>query len=164
MKAMNTRCTVGALALLAIPVVSLCLISRSHGAEPAAGDTPVAMKQLTPADIASLAGAAPAKGVQMTDLIGDPAKPGLYTVRVAIAGGTQVQPHTHRDNRSVTVVSGTWQMGYGTKFDTSALKAMPPGSVYTEPAGQPHFAQAVDGPVVILVTGYGPSDTQPIAK
>jgi quercetin dioxygenase-like cupin family protein len=164
MNTMNTRCTVGALALLAVPVVSLCLISSSHGASPSAGDAPVALKQLTPADIASMAGAAPARGVQFTNLIGDPTKPGLYTVRVAIAAGTQAQPHTHRDNRSVTVVSGNWQMGYGTKFDASALKALPPGSVYTEPAGQPHFAQAVDGPVVILVTGYGPSDTQPVAR
>jgi quercetin dioxygenase-like cupin family protein len=163
MNDMNTRRTARALALFAVPIVSICWVSSSHGASPA-GDAPVAMKQLTPADIASLAGAAPAKGVQITNLIGDPTKPGLYTVRVAIAAGTQAQPHTHRDNRSVTVVSGNWQMGYGTKFDAAALKTMSPGSVYTEPAGQPHFAQAVDGPVVILVTGYGPSDTQPVAK
>jgi len=162
MSIMNTRNTVGALALLAVPVLSLCLMSSSVGAEVASGDTPVAMKQLTPADITSLAGEAPASGVKITNLIGDPTKPGLYTVRVAIAAGTQAQPHTHRDNRSVTVVSGNWQMGYGTKFDPGALKTMPPGSVYTEPAGQPHFAQASAGPVVILVTGYGPSDTQPV--
>ena len=164
MSSMNTRYTAGALALLAVPIVSFCLVASSHGAEAPGGDAPVAMKQLTPADIASLAGAAPAKGVQITNLIGDPTKPELYTVRVAIAAGTQAQPHTHRDNRSVTVVSGNWQMGYGTKFDPAALKTMPPGSVYTEPASQPHFAQAVDGPVVILVTGCGPSDTQPVAK
>lgn len=151
MSNMRTRCIVGALALLAVGAA-------------AAEDAPVAMKQLTPTDIASLAGVAPAKGVQITNLIGDPTKPGLYTVRVAIAAGTEAQPHTHRDNRSVTVVSGNWQMGYGTKFETSALKTMPPGSVYTEPAGQPHFARAVDGPVVILVTGHGPSDTQPVAR
>lgn len=162
MRLMNTRYTVGALALLAVPIVSLCLISSTVGAEAATSDAPVAMKQLSPTDIASLAGEAPASGVKITNLIGDPTKPGLYTVRVAIAAGTKAQPHTHRDNRSVTVVSGNWQMGYGTHFDTKALKAMPPGSVYTEPAGQPHFAQASDGPVVILVTGYGPSDTQPV--
>jgi hypothetical protein len=28
------------------------------------------------------------------------------------------------------------------------------------PAGQPHFAQAGDEPVVIRVTGHGPSDTK----
>ena len=40
------------------------------------------------------------------------------------------------------------------------LKALPPGSVYTEPAGQAHFSQTGDEAVVILVTGYGPSDTK----
>ena len=160
---MNTRRMVGAFALLAIPVVSISLISNSLGASPQE-DTPLAMQRLTPAEIASMAGAAPASGVQMTNLIGDPTKPGLYTVRVAIAAGTQAQPHTHRDNRTVTVLSGTWQMGYGTTFDAKALKTLPPGSVYAEPAGQPHFAQAADGLVVILVTGYGPSDTKPVAR
>jgi len=63
-------------------------------------------------------------------------------VRVAIAAGTQAHPHTHRDNRTVTVLSGTWQMGYGTTFDAKALKTLPPGSVYAEPAGQAHYAQA----------------------
>jgi uncharacterized RmlC-like cupin family protein len=79
---------------------------------------------------------------------------------VAIAAHTQVRAHVHRDNRSVTVVSGNWSMGYGPQFDAKALKALPPGSVYTEPAGQAHFSQVGDEPVVILVTGYGPSDTK----
>jgi quercetin dioxygenase-like cupin family protein len=132
---------------------------------PAQADEPVAMVRYAPADIASMAGAnagnaAKGPGAQMTNLVGDPTKPGLYTVRVAIPAHTQVRPHSHRDNRSVTVMSGKWQMGYGTSFDAKALKELPPGSVYTEPAGQPHFAQTTDEPAVILVTGYGPSDTQ----
>jgi quercetin dioxygenase-like cupin family protein len=153
----------GAIALLAISVLLMSAMSSSQGAAPH-GDPPLITKQMTAAEISAIAGAAPTSGVQMTNLIGDPSKPGLYTVRVAIAGGTQAQPHTHRDNRSVTVLSGNWQMGYGTKFDATQLKSLPPGSVYTEPAGQPHFAQAVDGPVVILVTGYGPSDTKFVGK
>ena len=132
--------------------VALCL--------PALAQEPVAMVRLTPAEIASLAAAHANAPVQMTNLIGDPTKPGLYTVRVAIPAHTQVQPHSHRDNRSVTVISGTWHMGYGTSFDAKALKDLGPGSLYTEPAGQPHFAQTTDEPVVIWVTGYGPSDTQ----
>ena len=128
---------------------------------PAQADAPVAMVRYAPAEIASMAAnAGKGPGPQMTNLVGDPTKPGLYTVRVAIAAHTQVRPHTHRDNRSVTVLAGHWQMGYGTSFDPTALKEMPTGSVYTEPAGQPHFAQTTDDPVVILVTGYGPSDTQ----
>ena len=160
--------------LLPVAVITACL--------PALADEPVPMQRLTPSEIAALAppppsaanapppanapataGAPPPRSaptVQMTPLIGDPTKPGLYTVRVNIAPHTQVRPHTHRDNRSVTVISGTWHMGYGGTFDTKALKDLPPGSFYTEPAGQAHFAQTGDEPVVIWVTGYGPSDTK----
>jgi quercetin dioxygenase-like cupin family protein len=125
-------------------------------------DDPVAPLRLTAAEVAAQAAAVPAnpKGPQMTVLVGDPAKAGLYTVRVAIPAHSQVKPHTHRDNRSVVVLSGTWQMGYGTQFDEKALKELRPGSVFTEPAAQPHFSQTTEEPVVILVTGYGPNDTK----
>jgi len=123
------------------------------------------MQRLTPSEIAKLAthAAAGRPAAQMTNLVGDPTKPGLYTVRVSIPPNTKVPPHTHRDNRSVTVISGTWHMGYGSRFDAAALKDLPPGSLYTEPAGQAHFSQTLEEPVVIWVTGYGPSDTKLIA-
>jgi uncharacterized RmlC-like cupin family protein len=143
---------------LALAAIATCL--------PAQADEPVPMQRLTPSEIAALApppnSGAPA-AVQMTVLTGDPTKPGLYTVRVNIAPHTQVRPHTHRDNRSVTVISGTWHMGYGTTYEAKLLKDLPPGSFYTEPAAQPHFAQTGDEPVVIWVTGYGPSDTKFVA-
>ena len=141
--------------LLAVAAITTCL--------PALADEPVPMQRLTPTEIAALAPSPAASApptVQMTPLIGDPIKPGLYTVQVNIAPHTQVRPHTHRDNRSVTVISGTWHMGYGGTFDAKGLKDLPPGSFYTEPAGQAHFAQTGDEPVVIWVTGYGPSDTK----
>jgi quercetin dioxygenase-like cupin family protein len=128
----------------------------------ARADEPVPMRRLTPAEIAALAAPSArtgAPGVQTTVLTGDPTKPGLYTVRVSIAPHTQVRPHTHRDNRSVLVLSGLWRMGYGRTADPAALKELPAGSFYTEPGGQPHFAETRDEPVVLCVTGYGPSDT-----
>lgn len=162
---MNPWRIVGAGAVLAMAVVSFYPASISLGAS-APGDQPLPMQRFTPSEIASMAAASPpgGTGVQMTNLIGDPTKAGLYTVRVAIAAHTQARPHTHRDNRSVTVMSGTWHMGYGTQFDAKALKDLTPGSIYAEPAGQPHFAQSTDEPVVLLVTGYGPSDTKFIAN
>jgi quercetin dioxygenase-like cupin family protein len=145
--------------ILVMTFSSLCvsLVSTT-----ALADDPVAMVRLTAAEIVALAAAVPANptGPTMTVLVGDPKLPGLYTVRVAIPAHTQVQPHTHRDNRSVTVLSGTWQMGYGTQFDAKSLKELKPGSLFTEPAGQPHFSQSTDEAVVILVTGYGPNDTK----
>jgi len=136
----------------------------------ARADAPEAKRRLTPAEVAAwTGGGAPpppanaTSGVSSVALTGDPTKPGLYTIKVTIAPHTRVRPHTHRDNRAVVVMSGSWSVGYGAKFDAAALKELLPGSFLTEPAGQPHFAQSGDQPVIIWVTGYGPSDTKFVA-
>ena len=42
----------------------------------------------------------------------------------------------------------------------SALKPLPAGSVYSEPGGVNHFARTTDTPVVVHISGYGPTDTR----
>jgi quercetin dioxygenase-like cupin family protein len=126
---------------------------------------PSAELRLTPAEIAALAqgGAGPGSsgvaGIQTSVLAGDPTKAGPYTIRLQAPANTRIAAHGHRDERTAVVISGTWFFGYGDKADEARVKALPPGSVYTEPAGQAHYSQTRDEPVVILVTGYGPSDT-----
>jgi uncharacterized RmlC-like cupin family protein len=93
-------------------------------------------------------------------LAGDPTKPGLYSLRLTVPPNTRIAAHTHRDERTAVVVAGTWFFGYGRAADETALKALPAGSFYTEPAGAAHFAMTKDEPVEIVITGYGPSDTQ----
>jgi hypothetical protein len=44
---------------------------------------------------------------------------------------TLIAAHSHRVDRIATVVSGTWRIGYGDKFDESKLKVLPSGSFYT---------------------------------
>ena len=51
-----------------------------------------------------------------------------------------------------------WYFAYGNKFDEAALKPLEPGSFYTEPPSQPHFAMTKDE-VIIQVSGVGPSST-----
>jgi len=63
-----------------------------------------------------------------------------------------------------TVVSGTWRIGYGDKFDESKLKVLPSGSFYTEPPGRNHFAETADEPVIVQITGFGPSSTEYVDK
>ncbi|HVI10909.1 MAG TPA: cupin domain-containing protein [Candidatus Binatia bacterium] len=98
-------------------------------------------------------------GVHSTVLYGDPSKPGFYTILLYVPAHTTIQAHSHRDNRMAAVLSGTWHFGYGTKFDESLLKNMPPGSVYSEPAGTNHFARTDDLPSIVEVSGVGPTDT-----
>ncbi len=95
-------------------------------------------------------------GVEQVNLVGNPSKPGPYTLRLKFPAGYKLAPHTHPDYREVTILSGTWYTGYGERFDEAALKALPAGSFYTEPANVTHFVE-VREPVTIQVSGTGPS-------
>jgi hypothetical protein len=94
--------------------------------------------------------------VQEIVLLGDPSKPGLYTIILKVAGNTKIAAHYHPDQRIATVLSGNWYFGYGDHFDEKQLKLLPAGSVYSEVKGQNHFAMTKE-PVVVEITGYGPS-------
>src|ERR1700726_413703 len=105
------------------------------------------------------AGTSGVAGIQTTVLLGDPTKPGLYTIRLSIPANTTIQAHTHRDDRSAIVMSGTWYFGYGSVANGKATKPLPSGSFYTEPGGVAHFALTKAEPVVVYITGFGPTDT-----
>jgi quercetin dioxygenase-like cupin family protein len=99
-----------------------------------------------------------AAGVQISVLYGDPAKPGLYVVRLKLPAGTKVIPHTHpEDIRTMTVLSGTLYFGFGDKWDESKLMAYPAGTFFTELPNVPHFVAAKDSEVIFQATGIGPS-------
>lgn len=122
-------------------------------------------RRLTPEEIERLASASGGAGtsglpaVTTTVLYGDPSKPGLYTIRLRVAPDTVIQAHTHKDARTATVVNGTWYFGYGRKNVPEAVRTLPAGSFYTEPAGDPHFARTGADGAVVLITGFGPTDT-----
>ncbi len=99
-------------------------------------------------------------GVHTKILFGEPAKAGFYSILLFVPPHTTIQAHSHRDDRVATVVSGEWHFGYGTHFDARSLKALPPGSVYSEPGRLNHFAQTGDDSVVVQVSGYGSTDTR----
>lgn len=98
-------------------------------------------------------------GIETVVLKGNPDRVGVYTIMLRVPAHTKIQSHSHRDDRVATVISGTWHIGYGDRFDDSKLKALPPGSFYTEPPGETHFAETGDEAVIVQITGYGPSST-----
>ncbi len=77
-----------------------------------------------------------------------------------IPANTRIAAHDHQDDRVATVVSGTWYIGYGDSFNRADLKALPPGSFYTEPSNHTHFAETREEPVMVQITGVGPSSTR----
>ncbi|MFA5182952.1 MAG: cupin domain-containing protein [Syntrophales bacterium] len=113
--------------------------------------------QITPDQLDQLQWAASSRGIQEARIIGNPAESGMYLVRSKYPRGLRIEPHFHPGDRIVTVLSGTIYLGYGKKFDEKKMKALPAGSVWTEPANQPHFSWAKDGEVIIQIIGDGPS-------
>jgi pimeloyl-ACP methyl ester carboxylesterase len=99
-------------------------------------------------------------GIQTVVLKGNPDQAGVYIIMLRVPARTRIAAHSHRDDRVATVISGTWYIGYGDKFDEAKLKALPPGSFYTEPPSRNHFAETGDEPVVVQITGFGPSSTE----
>jgi quercetin dioxygenase-like cupin family protein len=98
-------------------------------------------------------------GIRATWVVGAEREPGLYALRVRLAAGAKIAPHTHPDTRYSTVLSGTLYVGFGTAVNESAIIAVPAGAVYVAPANQPHYLWARDGEVVYQESGDGPTGT-----
>lgn len=113
-------------------------------------------KMFTPADIKW--GDGPASlppGSKAAILEGDPAKPGPFTIRLQMPAGYKISPHTHPTAERITVISGTFHMGTGDKFDEAAGHEMVAGSFAIMPANTKHFAWAT-GETVVQVSSTGP--------
>lgn len=100
--------------------------------------------------------------VQGAWVLGAEKKPGIYLLRVKLAAGGKIPPHTHPDERNSTVLSGTLYVGFGAVFDESKLVAIPTGGVYVAPASVPHYVLARDGDAVYQECGVGPTATVPV--
>jgi quercetin dioxygenase-like cupin family protein len=101
----------------------------------------------------------PFPGVTVSVIAGNPKASGMYVMLVKYSAGGTVLPHTHSDQRIVTVISGTYYAGEGTEFDESKLKPLKPGTTIIIPAKAPHFAAAKDGEIIVQEAGIGPSKT-----
>ena len=95
--------------------------------------------------------------IQVIVIHGDPSVKGLYTILLKVPANTKIAAHLHPDDRVATVITGTWYFGYGDVFDKGKLKKLAAGSIYTEVEDQNHFAMTGKKPVVVEITGYGPS-------
>jgi len=100
-------------------------------------------------------------GADNAVLLGDPAKEGLYIVLVRWHAGHMSHPHFHPNDRYITVISGTWWVGTGTKFDPDATVPMPAGSYVVHYGKQVHYDGAKDGDCILEVVGMGPATSTP---
>jgi quercetin dioxygenase-like cupin family protein len=95
------------------------------------------------------------KGAKMAVLEGDPTQEGLFTVRMSAPDGYRIPPHWHPAFEHVTVISGTFLIGMGEKWDDSRLEAVPAGGFTYMAPNMRHFA-GVKGETVVQVHALGP--------
>ena len=100
-------------------------------------------------------------GAKQAVLVGDPAKPGLYIVLTKWTPHHMSHPHFHPNDRFITVISGTWWVGTGTKFDPDSTVPLPPGAFVRHVGKQVHWDGAKDEDVVLEIVGMGPATSTP---
>lgn len=120
-----------------------------------AADLPKEAMKVTPDELRWKPGKVP--GVERALLIGEESKPGPYVHRAKFPPNFKLEAHGHPDERRYTILSGTWYIGWGEKFDATKLIPLPTGSFYTEPANIPHFVATQGEGAVIEISGTGPS-------
>jgi quercetin dioxygenase-like cupin family protein len=87
-------------------------------------------------------------GGKMTVLNGDPGQAGPFTVRLKAPAGYKIMPHTHPTAERLTVISGSFKVGMGEKFEESSMQVMTTGSYVVLPAGMAHFAKGAQASIV----------------
>jgi hypothetical protein len=119
----------------------------------AADPDPAVMSYRLPADIEWSEG----RGASQAVLVGDPSKPGLYVVLTKWHPGNMSRPHFHPNDRFITVLSGTWWVGWGEEFDPDSTFPIPAGSFVTHYGNQIHYDGAKDEEVLLQIVGIGPA-------
>jgi len=90
-------------------------------------------------------------------LAGDPSKPGIYVELTKWHAHHMSRPHFHPNDRYIYVISGTWWVGTGPKYDPDMTVPVPPGSYVTHYAKQIHWDGAKDEDCTLEIVGEGPA-------
>lgn len=145
----------------AVVLVTFALIAPLNGDEPPSSKhREGGFKTFPSGDIVWKDGPASLpNGAQIAVLEGDPAKEGPFVFRVKVPDGYRIPPHTHPKTERVTVISGTFHIGMGEKFDEKGTKAMPAGTYGLWEAGMKHFVWA-KGETIVQFHGMGPWSIQ----
>jgi hypothetical protein len=73
--------------------------------------------------------------------------------------GNNSRPHFHSTDRYITVLSGTWYMGSGAKYDPASMYPVPVGTFVVHHANEIHYDGAKDADCVLYIVGTGPMTT-----
>ena len=103
---------------------------------------------------------------------GHPLKEGPIIMRILLPAGYIIPAHYHPGAERTTVISGTYNIGMGSKFEKVNCKKMPAGSIVIMPAGGiPHYGWASEETIVqvhingpLQITYVNPDDDPRLKK
>jgi len=97
---------------------------------------------------------------RLANLSGNPDKGGVFVQMLMLLKGADFsRPHVHPGPLFTTVLSGTWWVGTGNKFDPANTVPMKPGTFVTHFGNRVHWDGAKDDDVTLLIIGEGPVTT-----
>ena len=141
-------------ALLTLVATTACAPTPTD-AQQVSTNTRVDERQRPPAIIWGPAPAIFPRGAQMAVMQGDPDSASLFTVRLRMPNDYRIPPHTHPTDEIVTVISGTFRVGMGEKFERTGMLTLPAGGFVVAPANHAHYA-VTRGPTIVQVHAMGP--------
>lgn len=147
------------LALACAAVAAMTISADRVGAQ--ANPAGVAVQVFKPTDIKWVRNAAGTQ--ERAVLYGDPSKAEPYVARIKWLPGNMSRPHFHPNDRHFVVVSGTWWLGSGEKYDPNSTVPAGPGTYVFHKGKGIHYDGAKTEEVVIQVWGMGP-DTSTAAE
>ena len=95
-------------------------------------------------------------GAEIAVVSGEPNQAGApFVMRFRYRGAVRVPPHWHPTDEHITVLSGTFVVGMGERFDESSGKELPAGAYAFVPSKMAHYAWT-KGDTVVQIHGIGP--------
>jgi quercetin dioxygenase-like cupin family protein len=101
-------------------------------------------------------------GIEAMVVAGDPSEQRIYLMRVKWPPNVMSLPHSHPEDRHVTVLSGTWHTGIGEAFEPAESVPLRAGDHMFHPAGKVHWDGTKDEGAIIELVGFGPSAINPV--
>jgi hypothetical protein len=138
---------------LALATMAVLMLSGLGSARLSADLDPKAITVQLPKEIKWVKG----NGSESAVLVGDPTKAGLYVVLQKWLPNNNSRPHSHPNDRYITVISGTWWVNTGATYDPAGFKPVPAGSFVVHTAKEMHYDGAKDEECVLQIVGMGPA-------
>lgn len=134
------------------------IAGAAQGFPPVSSLNAAALKVMAPENIKW----GPAAGLAGTDtatLYGDPSKPGFYIQLNRFHPGNFSRPHWHENDRYIMVMSGTWWVSTGARFDPENITVPLGAGTFVQHTGKEvHYdgARTGRGDAVVMILGQGP--------